>query len=243
VSILLVTHDLIAVREMCDRAIWLEEGTIEVEGPVEQVLEQYMTKVFADSEQRLLSKTADDTELTDSAMAVDLDGATMPGRSELARRWGSGVGEIVQVQLLDGAGQERRVFTTAEPFVVRIHFRTRQRIEKPQFGIALHHANGFHINGPNTVFSGLDIEAIEGEGYIDYVIDSLPLLEGTYLLSTTIYDYEGLHAYDHHHQVYAFRVRPNEVIREEYGHILIPSSWRVGPTGFVLPQGTPEAKL
>jgi len=242
VSIILVTHDLDAVREMCDRAIWLEEGAIKIEGPVEQVLEQYMSKVFADSERRLLAKNADETDMADSDTAVDLDGATIPGRSKLARRWGSGIGEIVRVQLLDGAGQERRVFTTAEPLIVRVHFCTKQRIEEPQFGIALHHASGFHVNGPNTVFSGLDIEAIDGEGYIDYVIDSLPLLEGTYLLSTTLYDHDGLHAYDHHHQIYTFRVRPNQAIKEEYGNILITSSWRLGPTGFVLPRGTPEAK-
>jgi lipopolysaccharide transport system ATP-binding protein len=116
---------------------------------------------------------------------------------------------------------------------MRIHFEARERIPWPQFGFALYHANGFHISGPNTVFSGLEIEAIEGEGYIDFVIESLPLLEGTYLASACLYDHDGVHAYDYHHQAYTFRVRPHNAIREKYGSFLIPSSWRLGPTGFV----------
>lgn len=147
-------------------------------------------------------------------------------------RWGSYEAEITHVQLLDSHGEERRAFQTGQPFVVRVHFGARQRIEKPQFGVALHHVNGFHINGPNTVFSGLEIEAIEGEGHIDYVVDALPLLEGSYLLSVSLYDHEGAHAFDHHHQAYAFRVHLDPFCREKYGTILIPSSWHPGPTGF-----------
>jgi lipopolysaccharide transport system ATP-binding protein len=148
-------------------------------------------------------------------------------------RWGSREAEIVRVQFLDSQGQGRRSFQTGEKLVIRIHFIANQRIEGPQFGIALFHPSGFHINGPNTVFSGLEINAIEGEGHIDHVIDNLPLLPGTYLASISIYDGEGVHAYDFHHQAYTFRVRPSDSVREQYGSFLIPSSWQMGPSGFL----------
>jgi len=35
-----------------------------------------------------------------------------------------------------------------------------------------------------------------------------------------------------HHQGYTFQVRPNDVVRAEYGSILISSSWQIGPSGF-----------
>jgi lipopolysaccharide transport system ATP-binding protein len=241
VSILLVTHNLDQVQEMCDRAIWLSEGRIQASGSVEQVLEEYMIKVYAQAERSLLAAESAEPKLELPVTGVSADEtATLP-ISQNATRWGSGIGQIVRVQMLDGEGNERRVFTTGESLIVRMNFKAQRRIEKPQFGIALHHANGFHINGPNTVFAGLDIEAIEGQGYIDYRIQSLPLLEGTYLLSTTLYNQEGSQAYDHHHQVYTFRVRPNKAIREEYGSILIPSSWEPGPTGVFLAGETQDA--
>jgi lipopolysaccharide transport system ATP-binding protein len=217
ITIVLVTHDLDTVREMCSHAIWLDDGLIHAKGSVDYVLEQYMAQV----------RTEDGDALRQ---------AEVEAQQDTSWRWGSREAEIGRVQLLDAGGQERRSFQTGEPFVVRIHFVAHQYIEKPQFGLALYHANGFHINGPNTVFSDLDIEAIEGEGWVDYTVDSLPLLEGTYLVSAALYDHEGQHAYDHHHQAYTFRVRPNPAIREEYGSFLIPSAWRLGPVGDPQPQ-------
>jgi lipopolysaccharide transport system ATP-binding protein len=248
VTILLVTHSLGNVREMCDRALWLDEGQIQADGPVEQVLEKYMAQVRAADKEALERVEAIRRRQQQAAAAAKRSKAAHPPGSGTptpvaapgqkaaadrlqARRWGTGEGEIARVQFLNGQGQEQRSFETGETFVVRIHFATQERIERPQFGIALYHARGFHISGPNTTFSGLEIDAIEGEGYIDYIIESLPLLEGTYLLSVSLGDHEGTHPYDYQHLAYTFRVRPNDAIQEKYGSFLIPSSWHMGPTG------------
>jgi ABC-type polysaccharide/polyol phosphate transport system ATPase subunit len=247
VTILLVTHSLGNVREMCDRALWLDEGEIQADGPVEQVLEKYIVQVRAADKEALERAEAIRRRQQQAAAAKRGKAAHPPesgtpaptaapgqkaaaGRLQ-ARRWGTGEGEIARVQFLNGQGQEQRSFETGETFVVRIHFATQERIERPQFGLALYHARGFHISGPNTTFSGLEIDAIEGEGYIDYRIESLPLLEGTYLVSVSLGDHEGTHPYDYQHLAYTFRVRPNDAIQEKYGSFLIPSSWHMGPTG------------
>jgi lipopolysaccharide transport system ATP-binding protein len=225
ITIVLVTHDLNTVRSMCNRAVWLDDGLVRAKGSVDYVLEQYMAQVRSEDQEALCQAEAE-------------------AQQDTSWRWGSREAEIVQVQLLNGSGQERRSFQTGDPFVVRIYFNAHCCIEKPQFGLALYHASGFHINGPNTVFSGLDIEAIEGRGWVEYRVDSLPLLEGTYLLSAALYDYDGQHAYDHHHQAYTFRVHPNPAIREEFGSFLIPSAWRLGLAGdsYPLPPATPAGE-
>ena len=222
VTIILVSHNLRHVRDMCDRAIWLDDGQLQAKGSVTRVLEEYTSRTYSEDEQLLMAAEPDHDRLQRTS-----------SQDSTSRRWGSGEGEIVDVQLLDAEGKERRVFTTGDPLVVRLHFVAHQRIEQPQFGLAFYHANGFHISGPNTVFSGVDIEAIQGEGQIDYVIDSLPFLEDTYLLSVALYDHDGCQAYDHHHQAYTFRVRPKDLDGERFGSIYIPSTWRLGSTGFV----------
>ncbi len=252
-TIVMVTHNLDAVRSMCHRAIWLDDGEVRAEGDVDLVVEQYRTQVHLEDEQELLTQApptgrgqADAACLEEGSKPAQMakDASSEQGETGASPeedsceddsdwRWGSREGEITDVQLLDGQGQERRSFKTGDTFVVRIHYAAHRRIDNPQFGLALYDAGGFHINGPNTVFAGLDIQAVEGEGYIDHVVDSLPLLEGTYLVSVSLYDYDGDHAYDYHHQAYTFRVHPNPIIHEKYGAILIPSLWRLGPTGFV----------
>jgi ABC-2 type transport system ATP-binding protein len=40
-TIVIVTHDKSAVKKFCDRAVWLYEGEIRMNGKVEDVLEEY----------------------------------------------------------------------------------------------------------------------------------------------------------------------------------------------------------
>ena len=95
---------------------------------------------------------------------------------------------------------------------------------QPVFGLAIFRKDGWHINGPNTQFSDCPIDEIDGRGYVDYQIASLPLLEGMYRLSASIYDQDLRHAYDAYEECVTFAVR-NETIREEFGCVYFDAKW------------------
>jgi ABC-type polysaccharide/polyol phosphate transport system ATPase subunit len=40
-TLIVVTHDLESVRDLCSRAIWLEKGRVHMDGPVERVFDAY----------------------------------------------------------------------------------------------------------------------------------------------------------------------------------------------------------
>jgi lipopolysaccharide transport system ATP-binding protein len=227
-TVVFVTHDLRIVRTLCDRAIWLDEGTKKADGPVEHVLDEYMSQALAeDMDSRLKMEDA-------RRESVDLE------RTESTWRWGSGEAEITQVQILDGRARECRSFTTGDTFRVRIHYTAHQRIENPLFGVALHHADGSHISGPNTALADYPIEAISGPGFMEYVIPRLPLLKGSYLFSTAIYDSQARHAYDHHHQAYTFHVTEGDTVREQHGMIHIPGHWQLSGSPAPKPEERPD---
>ncbi len=229
VTIVWVTHSLDQVREMCNRAIWLDEGKILAAGQVGRVLEHYSDQIRAIDEQTLQQANADVGRVQDAVQPGDSTAEEEDAAEhESSWRWGTREAEIVRVQLLDGEGNARRSFRTGDTFVARMHYVAHQRIEEPLFGVALHHADGFHINGPNTGFADYPIEAIEGTGHIDFIIPHLPLLKGTFLFTAALYDSEARHAYDHHHMAYTFRVAPGKQIREKYGAMHIPSRWQMG---------------
>lgn len=231
ITILLVTHDLGSVRELCDRAIWLDDGIVQAQGSVDRVLNHYVDQVYAEDEHKLLAAQ----QMTGQAGAEQKQGAVQVRAkvekededAEQAWRWGSREAEFVNVQLLNNAGRETRAFATGDKFVARMHYVAHHRIERPLFGIALHHASGFHINGPNTGTANYPIAAIEGKGYVDYILPSLPLMAGTYLFSAALYDHEGKQAFDHHHMAYTFRVVPSTAVQEELGSFYIPSDWEL----------------
>jgi lipopolysaccharide transport system ATP-binding protein len=237
ITIILVTHDLNAVRELCDRVIWLEDGHKEADGSIDRVLEQYMLQVQADDRHALQKAEAGRKRSKESGPSGDgvvADEASQPEESKW--RWGSREAEIMDVQFLDGEGQERRSFLTGDTLVARIHYVAHKPVENPLFGVALHHADGFQICGPNTQFSEYAIEVIDGVGYVDFVIPHLPLLQGTFLFSAALYDAKGQHALDHHHMAYTLRIKPGKEILEKYGSVYIPSRWQLGaPAGL---QGT-----
>lgn len=43
-SILLVSHNIEQVREICTRAVWLEKGTVQMDGPCQKVTEAYVQR-------------------------------------------------------------------------------------------------------------------------------------------------------------------------------------------------------
>jgi ABC-type polysaccharide/polyol phosphate transport system ATPase subunit len=45
--IVLVSHDLGSLNSLCDRAIWLDGGTVRTEGPARAVTEQYLKELLA----------------------------------------------------------------------------------------------------------------------------------------------------------------------------------------------------
>jgi lipopolysaccharide transport system ATP-binding protein len=224
-TIIFVSHALEVVRTLCDQAIWLDGGETRASGPSSTVIDAYLEDVNRRERERLDNQRARSAATEDED--DDEEAQPEPDSSNL-RRFGSRQVEIVQVELLDEARQPRGVFRTHEPVIVRMHYQAHKPAAFPVFGIALHHANGLWLTGPNTAFAGMELGEIAGSGYVDYVIESLPLLTGTYLLSTAVYDETMLHPFDHHDRLYELVVQSRGV-RERHGTISLPAHWEWQP--------------
>lgn len=207
VTILLVTHDSGTVRDLCDQAIWLESGQIQAQGATDGVVEAYYASVVVKEEARF---------------AAEHDGEPPP--ADIKDRWGSGEVEITQVEFLDADGLPRFVLNTGEPVTVRLHYYAREAVVEPVFGIGIHRADGVHVNGPNTGEADFVIPEVLGAGVVDYRIERLPLLPGTYELSAAVYDRTASHPYDHHHRRFTFHVRA-AAVRERLGMVFMSATW------------------
>ena len=40
-TVLFVSHDLNQIREMCNRVVWLDGGTVRLQGPCKEICDQY----------------------------------------------------------------------------------------------------------------------------------------------------------------------------------------------------------
>ena len=224
VTICFVSHGLGSVRQVCSRAIWLDHGTIQAAGDVEDAIAAYLRHAATEEEARIAAAVPEEeiAAVEVSPPSKDVEEPEKPG--EVKRRWGTGDVEVVAVSFLDATGTERHVFRVGEPWIVRMHYRAHRRIETPVFGLGVYRIDGVHVCGPNTHFAGLDIPFVEGEGDVYYRVDQLPLMEGTYSLSVAIVNKPDTVMYDCHDRLYTFRVR--RVGRGEmYGVVSLGGEW------------------
>ena len=207
VTICFVSHDLGSVQKLCSQAIWLEDGTVRAAGSVADTISCYLRYMASQEEAHMSSARRGSTD---------------------SNRWGTGEARIEAVSLLDADGVSRSVFHVGEPCIIRMHYQTMRRIDNPVFGLAIHRKDGVHVCGPNTGFSRLNIPFLDGEGDVLYCIDSLPLMEGTYLVSASVHNQADTVMYDYLDRVYSLRVRQVER-GEKYGLVSLKGEWKWNP--------------
>lgn len=206
-TILLVSHSLDRVREMCHRALWLDHGKTVALGSAENVVEQYLQRIH------------------------DLEGVRLRQASEsdlpASRRWGSQKIEITQVSISNSQGEAQSIFQTGEQLTLRMKYHAHEQIAHPNFGIAIHRQDGALITGPNTNSANLELPEVLGEGVVTYTIPYLPLLEGLYQFSVAVVNEHDTETFDYHDRPYPFRVinRGGE-IKEQYGLVTLRGEWQ-----------------
>jgi lipopolysaccharide transport system ATP-binding protein len=204
VSILLVSHSLDLVRQVCQRGLWLENAHIAADGNIDDVVGAYLAHL---------------------RRPLEIPVASV----QHGQRWGSCEAEITSVIFAGAGSAPTNTLVCGEPFEVHIRYVAHQRISRPTFGLAVYTANGTHLIGPNSADTGYVIPAIEGEGEIVYRLEALPLQPGAYDLTAAIYDCNSIHAFDHHHRMYCFSVLPPTEHHRVEGFFHLPCTWEHHP--------------
>ncbi len=197
-TIVIVSHAMGTVRNICDQLAWLNQGRLRDVGEPGNVVDEYVEEVHS--------------------------AAGPPPDPEGGARWGSGEITVDTVELVDERGTAHETTRTGDSVRFRLYYTSHKRVERPVFGVGVHRLDGIHITGPNTKQADLRLDAIEGSGHVDLVVDRLLLLPGTYDLSVAAYDWTLQHAYDHRHRFQRFDVERGEPA-EEHGLVSLGGRW------------------
>jgi lipopolysaccharide transport system ATP-binding protein len=210
-TVLFVSHNLAAVENLCTRAIWIENGRIRKDGLTRDVIEAYMGSFNS----------------SDSVSAAF---------SLLESRKGTGTVQYTGIELLNFAGDAKRVIRSGEELTLRLHYEAKHEIQYPSFGIKLYSELGTLITETSTWHHGIEIPVIPaGTGYIDLEVDCLNLLPAHYYLSLcltgpgkTIFDVIelGTRIDVEDGNVY----RSSRPIDSRYGIVFFPQRWNLSQT-------------
>ena len=159
VTVLLVSHDLGLVKRLADRAAFMLEGKVVMEGTPKDAVNQYVGFV--------LDRERENRERDDS-------GSVGPAANSSFRH-GDGASQIVDVRLLNGAGEPCHTFRPGESIVIRIRAIFRRTVSDPVVGILVRNRIGMDVFGTNTRLEGVDLGNIQaGETLeIEFELDCL----------------------------------------------------------------------
>jgi ABC-2 type transport system ATP-binding protein/lipopolysaccharide transport system ATP-binding protein len=217
-TIILVSHALGLIKDLCDQAIWLDHGRIRMLGDPRNVVDGYVASV---NEQERAVRAATDGE------AGDLS----------SQRPGSGEVRVTRLEYLDADGRLAQMLVAGEPCTFRVHYRAREAIREAVFGLGFTHESGPFVAGPTSRGSPWSLPA--GDGFVDFRVEALPLQPATYRLSTAIVDHG--HWFDRADGAFELRVRPGT--NDEPGLTMMVGTWE-GPGGESgTPAGRAEAAL
>lgn len=133
VAIVLVTHDVATVRQVCDSAIWLRDGAVAMQGGVNEVTVAYTQFLFAgdvpDGEVQAedaipaqsVASAAEGIASSQSRFTRFSELAWLPNRPPLSR-WGSMPGAITGCVVCDASGVPLTIWPGFSPVTVIVRF-------------------------------------------------------------------------------------------------------------------------
>ncbi|MDH4037278.1 MAG: ABC transporter ATP-binding protein [Candidatus Krumholzibacteria bacterium] len=161
-TVIFVSHNMAAIENLCPRTIWIDAGKMRMDGPSDKVIAAYLA-TFSESQR------------------AGYDLANVEGRG------GNGAARFTRVDFMDMDGNPAALFRCGEPLRARFHYKAKERIRDPKFGMVVYSDMGTKVFTASTWHAGYFIPVLDvGEGYIDLLIDDLFLQPNRYYLSLWI---------------------------------------------------------
>lgn len=193
-TILFVSHASASVTQLCDRAIWLEEGKFKLEGSAPEVVEDYLASLF--KQRKILDVSA--RAQNQSNFSEEHDEGVKPlfesQLQNLDRRVGTQEITIVGIGLYDVAGKRIASIFHGEDVVLRFSFKNHSClfIDQIQCGYIFKNSRGETVSSSNSMWEEVLLPIITIGAILTVEIRiTLPLLSpGSYAFTPTV-GYKG----------------------------------------------------
>ena len=172
-TLLIVSHDRMAIQSICDGAILLDRGHLAKQGAPEEVMDFYNALVAADGNSTVSQKLVQEGRLQTTS--------------------GSGEASVVEISLLNYQGDELEIVNVGADVTLRIKVKINAPIQRLVLGYMIKDRLGQPIFGTNTHHTHQALENLKVGSLITFDISFLMALgAGSYSIAT------ALHSMDTH---------------------------------------------
>jgi len=193
-TVLFCSHSMYQVESFCDRALWLDHGQVQMEGPAAKVVAAY-----ADS---LREESKSSSSATLAAVRASGSASTASDASDVSTAASAaalGVARITNIEVsVDGqTGRELEAVSLQSDVSITVQFESDPALPCPTFATGFALPDGQIFTSAYTLFDGIAIERdAQGRGQATVVFEKLPLMKGRFSIGAYLFDERALHVYD-----------------------------------------------
>jgi ABC-2 type transport system ATP-binding protein len=195
-TIVVVSHSLASVQQLCKEVIWLEKGHMMMRGPAAEVISAYTGESYAQH------------------VAMDAD---------FRERWGTEEVRIDRIDLLNDSGEKIERVETNGAMTISTQLTAQTSVRAPVVKVSISKLDGDIVWSSTSRKSDLGLGNLNNPVVVNIAIPKLPLLEGTYYISVACTDTTGTTDFDHCQNWVRFDVHQSDLFEE--GLVAVPSIW------------------
>jgi homopolymeric O-antigen transport system ATP-binding protein len=196
VTIVFVSHDLNAVRNLAERAIWMEHGRVRLEGKTDEIVSEYLSVMVNRGRKETMAEEAmgkalpESADLTLSEEALARIPNFITEIANVDHRHGNGKAIVRGIGVFTREGYPATTIVQGDRICVRVSVEFRDDCQKPNVGFVLRNRFGEDVTGTNATFEGIQLPSGRTGDLltVDFVLD-LPLFQqGFYYFSPAVAD-------------------------------------------------------
>jgi lipopolysaccharide transport system ATP-binding protein len=236
-TVLFCSHSMYQVESFCDRAVWLDHGQVQMEGPASKVVAAYADSLREESSasksgaltslDSLNSLSSTSSELTGSeSSSAASSSAVSEEASKPTTALAAVVARITQIEVsVDGlTGRELEAVSLQSDVSITVKFESDPAQPCPTFATGFALPDGQIFTSAYTLFDGINIERdAAGNGQATVVFQKLPLMKGRFSVGAYLFDERALHVYDLVLQAATVTVVQSGV---HQGFVQLPHTWK-----------------
>ncbi len=152
-TVLFVSHNMVAVQNLCTRTIMLRQGRMVFDGPTDDAVKEYL-----------------------SYLNLPADWAF----GDNPERRGNGAIRFASARILDEAGQPYKSLIAGKPAIFVLEYENPNRIRRAVWGMKIYNHNGIPVADFDSRYTGFALEELGEKGSLVCRVPNVPFPVGEY---------------------------------------------------------------
>lgn len=224
-TVIIVSHDINMIKRFCKRAIWLNDGSLVMDGDADTVTDRYNDFLKSGLD---FNEYSNSLQIEKNGVNGYKDNALQENTLNNGGAFEADTGivaEISSVKLFDKSGNEISDVPFGEDITLSIDYEVfDENVAHPVLGVAIRSIDHKYICGLNTLLDGKGIPWTKGHNMCRLTYERFNLTGGGYYFDIALFDKTATVSFDYQTQIKRFFVKMDYIAE---GITVLHHEWKI----------------